>query len=179
MTVGHYPKFSVSPGDDSNQTTVRVIRELHRDLRRNYVPGVGRYSLPMSERNVELVRLAYATFNRRDLEGFLALMHPDVEFAPFERALEGGGAYHGHNGVRSWWNDSFTVLPDLQVEPDEVRDLEDWTLTRGRLRGHGAESGAVFERVVWHLARWEDGKQVWWSAFDTEADALEAARGPH
>ena len=130
----------------------------------------------MSRETVQLVRRAYDTFNRRDLDAFLELMDPAVEFIPFERALEGGGAYHGHSGVRSWWDSSFEVLPDLRVEPDEVRDLGDWTLTRGRLRGHGAESGARFDRVLWHIAEWRDKKQVWWSAFETEADALEAVR---
>jgi ketosteroid isomerase-like protein len=96
----------------------------------------------MSQENVDLVRRAYDTFNRRDLDAFLELMDPDVEFIPFERALEGGGAYHGHSGVRNWWTDSFAALPDLRMRPDEVRDLSDWTLTRGRLSGHSAESGA-------------------------------------
>ena len=65
-------------------------------------------------------------------------------------------------------------LPDLRVEPDEVRDLGDWTLTRGKLSGHGAESGALFERVLWHTVKWRNQKQVWWNAFDSEAAALEA-----
>jgi ketosteroid isomerase-like protein len=127
----------------------------------------------MSRENVELVRRAYDTFNRRDLEAFLELMDTDVEFIPFERALEGGGAYQGHSGVRRWWEDSFAVVPDLQVEPHEVRDLGDWTVTQGRLRGQGAESGARFDRVLWHVAQWRNRKQVWWSAFATEAEALE------
>ena len=128
----------------------------------------------MSRENVELLERAYDAFNRRDLDAFLEVMDSDVELIPFERAIEGGGAYRGHSGVWSWWKDAFAVLPDFRVEPVEIQDLGDWTLTRGHLRGHGAESGAVFERVVWHLARWRDGKQIWWSAFDSEADALEA-----
>jgi ketosteroid isomerase-like protein len=129
----------------------------------------------MSQENVELMHRAYDSFNRRDLDAFLALMDPNIEFIPYERALEGGGAYRGHSGVRSWWRDSFSVLPDLRVEAEEVRDLEDKTLVRGRLRGQGAESGALFERVLWHLVQWRDKKQIWWSAFESEADALAAA----
>ena len=128
----------------------------------------------MSRENVELLERAYDAFNRRDLDAFLALMDSDVELIPFERALEGGGAYRGHNGVKSWWNDAFAVLPEFRVEPQEIQDHGEWTLARGLLRGQGAGSGAGFERVVWHLARWRDRKQVWWSAFDSEAEALEA-----
>jgi ketosteroid isomerase-like protein len=129
----------------------------------------------MSQQNVELVHLAYETFNRRDLDAFLELMDPEVDFRPYERALEGGGTYHGHSGVGAWWRESFAVFPDLRVEVDQVRDLGDKTLTRGRLLGQGARSGALFERVLWHLVQWRNGKQVWWRAFETEAEALEAA----
>ena len=114
----------------------------------------------MSQENVELLYRAYDAFNERNLDAFLALMDADVELIPFERALEGGGSYRGHSGVRSWWNDAFAVLPDFRVEPEEIRDLGDWTLTRGRLRGHGAKSSAVFERVVLacrQMARQETG----------------------
>jgi ketosteroid isomerase-like protein len=129
----------------------------------------------MPDENVGLVRRAYETFNGRDLDAFLELMDPEIEFAPYERALEGGGAYQGHSGVRRWWEDSFGALPDLRVEVEEIRSFGDLTLTRGRLTGHGAESGAVFERVMWHLVRWQDGRQVWWSAFDSEQQALDSA----
>jgi ketosteroid isomerase-like protein len=125
--------------------------------------------------NVELLHQAIDTFNRRDLGAFLALMDPGVEFAPYERALEGLGPYRGHDGVRTWWEESFAALPDLRAELYEVRELGDVTLARGRLRGTGAGSGAFFERTLWHVVEWRDGKQVWWSAFDSEAEALEAA----
>jgi ketosteroid isomerase-like protein len=128
----------------------------------------------MSEENVELIQRAFDTFNRRDLGAFLALMDPNVEFTPYEVAVQGGDPYRGHYGIRRWWEETFEVLPDIRVEPGEIRDLGDVTLTHGRLRGEGASSGAAFDRVLWHVARWRDKKQVWWSAFDTEADALEA-----
>jgi ketosteroid isomerase-like protein len=128
----------------------------------------------MSRENVELQYRAFDTFNQRGLDAFLALMDPCVEFVPYERAVEGGGAYHGHDGVRRWWKDAFEALPAFTAEVDEVRDFGDMTLTRGRLRGQGAGSGASFERTLWHVAEWRDGKTVWWCAFASEAEALEA-----
>jgi ketosteroid isomerase-like protein len=128
----------------------------------------------MSGENVELTHRAHDTFNRRDLEAYLALHDPDLEFTPYERAIEGGGAYRGHSGIRRWWRESLETLPDLGAELDEVRDLGDWTLVRGRLRGRGAGSGAPFERTYWGVFHWRDRKIVWWHAFQNEADALEA-----
>jgi hypothetical protein len=53
----------------------------------------------------------------------------------------------------------------------EVRDFGDRVLVRGRLRGHGAS----FERSLWQVVEVRDQKGVWWRAFGTEAEALEAA----
>src|SRR5688572_26335634 len=115
----------------------------------------------MSRENVELNYRSHDAFNRRDLEAYLALNDPDVEFTPYERAIEGLGPYRGHDGVRGWWKEALEILPDLSVELEEVRDLGDLTLVRGRLRGHGAGSGASFERTYWGLFHWRDKKIVW------------------
>jgi ketosteroid isomerase-like protein len=129
----------------------------------------------MSRENVELLHEAIDTFNRRDLDAYLATNDPEVEFTPYERAVEGLGPYRGHDGVRIWWEESFAVLPDLRAELYEVRALGDMTVARGRLRGTGAGSGASFERTLWLANEWRDKKTVWWRAFETEAEALEAA----
>jgi ketosteroid isomerase-like protein len=130
----------------------------------------------MSQENVELVRGGHDTFNRRDLEGYLEFHDPDVEFTPYERAIEGLGPYRGYDDVRRWWSDAMQVLPDFSVDLKEVRDLGDQVLVRGRLHGHGAGSGAPFERSYWGLFRCRDQRIVWWHAFETESEALEAAR---
>jgi ketosteroid isomerase-like protein len=128
----------------------------------------------MSRENVELTQRAVAAFNRRDLDAYLALQHPGVEFTPYERAMEGLGPYRGHDGIRTWWEESFAAFPDLRAELHEVRDLGNVALARGRLRGTGAESGAAFERGLWMAVEWRDKETVWWRAFGSEAEALEA-----
>ena len=86
----------------------------------------------MSRENVELTYRAHDAFNRRDLQAFLALMHPDTEFTPYEVAVQGGTPYRGREGMRTWPEESLEVLPDLVVELDEVRDLgEDKVFVRG------------------------------------------------
>ena len=55
----------------------------------------------MSQENVELYRRATQAFNDRELDAFLALMDADVEAVPRIGAVEGD--YHGHDGMRRWW----------------------------------------------------------------------------
>jgi ketosteroid isomerase-like protein len=127
----------------------------------------------MSQENVETFKRAIDAFNRRDLDTVLALADENVVVESRLAAMEGG--YHGHEGVCRWWQDTFDALPDYEVEVDEVRDLGDVTLARLRARGHGAGSAAPLEEVVWHVARWCDGRNTWWRNCMTEQEALEAA----
>lgn len=55
-----------------------------------------------------------------------------------------------------------------------VRDLGRRTFVHGCIRGQGAGSGAPIERTMWLAAEWRDQQAVWWCAFGSEADALEA-----
>ena len=77
----------------------------------------------MSQENVEIVRRAFDAVNRRDLDGFLALMDDEVEAVSVLVAME--GEYQGHAGIRRWWQNLLDVFPDFNVEVVEVRDLEE------------------------------------------------------
>jgi ketosteroid isomerase-like protein len=126
----------------------------------------------MSRENVELYYRGIDAYNRRDLDAFLALMGDEVEAVSRLVAMEGD--YHGHAGIRRWWDNLFEVLPDVAIEVIEVRDHGDLTVAAIRLRGHGVGSNTPFEEAVWQLAEWRHGKCVWWQVFPTEAEALEA-----
>ena len=128
----------------------------------------------MSRENVELYRRATQAFNDRDLDAFLALMDADVEAVPRIGAVEGD--YHGHDGMRRWWESVRSTFPDFHAEVVEVRDLGDVTLAELRNRGHGASSDMPVEQRSWHVARWRDKKLLWWRAYGTESEALEAVR---
>jgi ketosteroid isomerase-like protein len=127
----------------------------------------------MSQENVELVHRALDAFNRRDLDAALELMHSDVEFGSRLAAMEGG--YHGHEGIRRWWQTILDTSPDRAIEIVEVRDLGEVTLTLARARGHGAVSYVPYEETIWSVARWRGKKAAWWAVFPTEAEALAAA----
>jgi ketosteroid isomerase-like protein len=127
----------------------------------------------MSQENVELARRAADAVNRRDLDALLALTDPEVVTATRTLGVE-GGTYHGHEGIRTWWDGIFSAFPDFNVEVISLRGIGDMTLGNLCVRGHGEGSGAPFEDVVWQAARVRDGRVVWWQTFGSEAEALEA-----
>ena len=126
----------------------------------------------MSEQNVELYRRGIEAFNRRDLDAFLALAHPDVVGISRVLAIE-GETYRGYDGTRKWWNDLLGVFPDFTIEIVWVRDTGDLTVSELRNSARGEGSAALAE-LVWQVSEWRDGRVVRWQIHESEQAALEA-----
>jgi ketosteroid isomerase-like protein len=129
----------------------------------------------MSEKNVELVHRANEAFNSGDLDAFLALADPEMEFITRVTELEGGGPGRGHDDIRRWWKSLFAVSSDFHADIEDVQDLGDVTITRQRSHGHGSGSAAPMERTDWVVAEWRDGRTIWLRVCGSEAEAREAA----
>ena len=102
----------------------------------------------MSQENVDLVLEAYDAFNRRDWDAFLALVDDEVEIESRLVAMEGG--YHGHEGLRRWWDNFLGAFPDYRLDVVELRDLGDVTLGHMRGWGHGADSATPLVDPFWN-----------------------------
>jgi ketosteroid isomerase-like protein len=72
--------------------------------------------------NAEILTAVYAAFNRRDIDGVFAYMHPDVDWP---NAME-GGRVHGLDEVRAYWTRQWNLL-NPRVDPVGIRDQEDRT----------------------------------------------------
>jgi hypothetical protein len=106
----------------------------------------------------QLLRRAYEAFNARDIDGALALMHPDVDWP---NGMEGGREL-GHDAVRAYWTRQFGLI-DSQVEPvgfgeDEegrivvdvdqvVRDLDGALLSEQRVQHVYTLRDGLIERM--------------------------------
>ena len=64
--------------------------------------------------DVELLKLLYARFNARDLDGVLVHLHPDVTWA---NGME-GGFVHGHSGVRDYWTRQWSMTIHMWSRSD-------------------------------------------------------------
>jgi ketosteroid isomerase-like protein len=127
----------------------------------------------VSRENVDVVRASFEAFRGRDLGAFLSCFDPEVEYRSL--VLEVEGSYHGHDGMRSWWDGVLAVFPDWNPQLEEARDLGRRVLSRVRAEGQGTGSGIPLERDIWHLAEIRDGRITSSAFFRTEHEALEAA----
>jgi ketosteroid isomerase-like protein len=129
----------------------------------------------VAQADVDVVCRSHEAFRRRDLDAFVDYMDPDVEFTSL--VLEVEGAYRGHEGVRSWWNDILAVFPDWQPQVEDAREVGDRVVLRVRAEGAGTGSGIGLDRVIWQVAEVRDGRLKAWRFFRTEPEALQAAAG--
>ena len=126
----------------------------------------------MSRENLELTLKAYDAFNSHDWDAFVAFVDENMQAQSRLVAMEGG--YHGHAGLRQWWDAMFGAMPHYIVEIRSLRDLGDTTLARSHGLGHRAASATPVIDRFWHALRSSNGKITWWRNCSTEAEALEA-----
>jgi ketosteroid isomerase-like protein len=122
----------------------------------------------------KVVLRAVAAFMARDLDGLLALADPQIVLRSLltepERPL-----YHGHEGVREWFDAVFGVFPDWRPEPRRPSHDENGAVVVPLdVTATGAGSGAPIDQTYWLGARVEADKIRFFGFFRTEADALEA-----
>ena len=130
----------------------------------------------MGAREIDIGRRAMEAIAAHDIEGFLEFVHPEVTFQSLILEAE-ATTYHGHAGVRRWWDDVREVFPDWHVSWGDMTSHGDRFLVRIRVRGQGAASGVAVEQPMWQAVQVRDGKIVWWTLYRDEAEAR-AAVGP-
>ena len=125
----------------------------------------------MSRENVELVEAAYSALVRRDLDGFLSVIHPDVEFRSLVAEAE-GQTYCGHDGVRDWWDAVRESVGGIRYEWEQPEAFRDRGIIRVRIVG--TIEGVEVPQTMWQAWRVRGGLICWWSGYRTEREALEA-----
>jgi ketosteroid isomerase-like protein len=122
-------------------------------------------------------------YNARDPERWVALCTPDCEWHPFLTArVEGDPGYHGHNGMRAWFEDVDEMFSAMHAEIDDYQEVGGRLLVFGRMTAIGRGSGAeVSSEVAW-LMELKDGllKRGWaynsHQEAEREAEALAPSR---
>jgi ketosteroid isomerase-like protein len=102
---------------------------------------------------IDVLKRANDAFNRRDLDGALATMTPDVVWP---NGME-GGTVHGHDGVRAYWTRQWGIL-DPHVEPVTFSDESDGRIVIDVDQVVRDLSGKVLvDRMVQHVYTLRDG----------------------
>ena len=122
----------------------------------------------------QLVRRAVEAFMARDLDAILAVADPGIELRSLlteaERPL-----YHGHDGVRDWFEAVFGVFPDWRPQPRAASHDENGAVVIPLdVTATGAGSGVPIDQSYWLGARVRGDKITFFGFFRTESDAMDA-----
>jgi hypothetical protein len=124
----------------------------------------------MSQENVEIVRRWVGSFEH-DPDTFRELMHPQIEWAPFEANHT---VFHGPQGaeqVRAGWLDAWA---EHHIEIDEIIDAGDDLVVVMHLVGRGKGSGIEIDVRLYPHIKLREGKAIYVFEYEHRAAALKA-----
>ena len=130
----------------------------------------------MAQDNVELVRAAYAAFNRGDYDAVAAALHPEVEWHPYLGGLE-RSVYRGQDAIRVMWSSIQEGFGGtLRIELPEVVDCGgEQVVVVIEARGTGSGSGAEVQQRWAQLVTVRDGLVFRVEPYPDRDAALKAA----
>ncbi|HEX7627113.1 MAG TPA: nuclear transport factor 2 family protein [Gaiellaceae bacterium] len=127
--------------------------------------------------SVEIVKRSYDAFARKDLDGVMGDMHPDIEWQQAQ-GLPHGGTYHGLDAVRrnifepldaEWWS-------EFSADPDEFLAAGNEVVVIGRYRGVAKETGKRLDVPFVHVWTLQEERAVRFRQFLDTAGWVEALK---
>lgn len=121
----------------------------------------------MSAGEIELVRSNYSAINRRDVDGVLGALHPEVVVIDTSRPdpTSSDGLWRGPEGCGRFLLDWAESFDDMEFHPVDLFPMGDAVIAEVLARGRGRGSGIPVENRRFHVFRFRDGKiarfEVW------------------
>jgi ketosteroid isomerase-like protein len=126
----------------------------------------------MSQENVEIVRRWGAALETGKLP--LELADENVRIDNVEQPVV-EGTYHGHDGLRRWWQDFTEVFEDIRLEMLDYTALDaERVLTEQKFVGHFRETGIPVDFRWAGIVTVRSGKVVHAAGYLSRRKALEA-----
>lgn len=119
--------------------------------------------------DIATIRSMYDQFNERNIDGVLAALSDDVDWA---NAMD-GGYVHGHDGVREYWTRQWSIVRP-HVEPVNIDKTPDSTVVVEVLQSvrdlHGNplhdQTHGLKDKTVKHVFTLQEGKVIRFDVLD-------------
>jgi len=132
----------------------------------------------VSRSNIDALRRVIEAFNSGDIERILSVTHPDFEaVVPPELSAE-PDSYHGHEGVRRYFDTFAEAMEDVRFEPGRVWDAGNLLVVTMRMTVRGKQTGIPVEQRFAQTWAIRDGLAFSVHTFPSLAQAFEAAGLP-
>src|SRR5919106_6711392 len=124
----------------------------------------------MSRENVEVVKRIFRGWDESGLEGMLPYFHEDIEYLPREE----GGAIHGHDALRRYFERWMEPWEEFRVGPTEFQHTADSVFNGVEMQSRGRGSGVETHMESWQVWRFREGRVTRWEEYLNRTEALEA-----
>jgi ketosteroid isomerase-like protein len=124
--------------------------------------------------NLDVVRGAYAAFERGDLTGVFATLDPDIEVYQSSK-VPWGGTYRGHVEAQEFFM-KLAATVDSKVGTERFLEAGDQIVQIGHTRGQARATGKRFEVLEVHVWTMRDGKVLRFEAYVDHPAMLAALR---
>jgi hypothetical protein len=114
-------------------------------------------------------------WNTEDLDAWLAMCHPDVEFHTSGAFPDLDPVYRGHTGFTKFWQDMHGPWASLRLQPGTIEEHGDWIVYELRFQAKGVESGVEVDLQMANAVRFEAGLAIEMVAHRTVDEARAAA----
>lgn len=126
--------------------------------------------------NSEVVLAGYEAWNRDDLDSWLQVLHPEVEFHTSGAWPDFDRVYRGKEGLTRFWRLMQEPWQEFRIDVEEVEEEGDcFTLTL-RFRARGVDSGLEVDMRFANAIRVRDGLQAEIASSSTVETARQALR---
>jgi uncharacterized protein len=123
---------------------------------------------------IQVVAEGYDGWNRRDFAATVEHMAPDVVWRTAGVFPGLKPVYHGHDGVRRFWDSMQEAWELIEVRPERFVEHDDKVLVEIYFHAKGRESGAEVKMDWLHVFTFEDDKVVEVASYRETEEALAA-----
>jgi uncharacterized protein len=130
----------------------------------------------MSAEDIELIEGMYRAWNRGDMVALTETFDAEVEVRPALSAFLASTAYRGHEGVTTWYRETYEPWIELQADPQRFVDAGGRIVVVLALHARVPGGHVEVESEIAHVVTVRDGKIVRLDGYE-EPDAALAAVG--
>lgn len=131
----------------------------------------------VADADVELIARMVREWNSGDVNALLEVFDPDVEIRPALRTFLTSTVYRGHDGVRTWFEETNKPWAELHAEPERFAKAGERTLVVIALRARVPGGRVDVDAEIAHVVTIRDGRIVRMDGYENPAAAL-AELGP-
>ena len=106
----------------------------------------------------ELLNTRYDALKGGDIDDLLAFFDPEVVIETVD--APDPETYHGHGGVRSWFNDTYGPWAAVHIEAEDIKESGEWTVALLHVSLRGEASGVELELPIAIFHQFRGGRIV-------------------